>query len=119
MEDARTPRCGRLVRAARRRHGLNQQALAERTGTTQTAISRIERDLVSPSLTTLDRILGAMGETIAVAPLSLDRSPPGGGNTSIRELRADYEQLSSDERLRQAAELSEIQSELAASGPIR
>ena len=60
-----------------------------------------------------------MGETVMVGSLPLGRPPPGGRNTSIQELRADYEQLSAEQRLEQAAELSEIQSELAASRPIQ
>ncbi|MDP9227535.1 MAG: helix-turn-helix domain-containing protein, partial [Actinomycetota bacterium] len=40
---------GQLLREARRRHGVSQKRLAIRAGTTQSAISRIEGDRVSPS----------------------------------------------------------------------
>lgn len=114
MEDAdRIPRCGHLIKAARRRHGLGQVELAERLGTSQPAISRIERDLVSPTVETLERILNAVGETLTVTVLPLSASPPGGSNQSISELRADY-RLSPEERLAQAAVLSEAATELAA-----
>jgi len=112
-EANRTVRCGSLVRDARRRHGLDQVELAERLGTSQPAISRIERDLVSPTVDTLERMLNAMGETLRVSTLPLAESAPGGSNQSIAELRADY-RLSPEERLAQAARLSEIATELAA-----
>jgi UDP-N-acetylglucosamine 1-carboxyvinyltransferase len=49
-EEMRAVRCGSLVRETRRRHGLGQTELAERLGTSQPAISRIERDQISPTL---------------------------------------------------------------------
>lgn len=110
----RTVKCGRLVREARRRHGLDQAELARRLGTGQPAISRLERDVVSPSLDTLSRIFEAMGETVIVETLSLNSPPPGGGNQSVAELRADYRELTAEQRLEQAARLSEIATELAA-----
>ena len=42
-----------LLRDARRRHGLTQRQLAARARTSQAAISRIERGLVSPTVGTL------------------------------------------------------------------
>lgn len=114
MEDARkSPRCGLLVREARRRHKLDQAELARRLGTSQAAISRIERDLVSPSIETLNRIMEAMGETMVVSTTPLNEAAPGAGNVAISELRADYEQLTPGERLEQAAELSKVATELA------
>jgi len=106
-------RCGALVREARRRHDLGQAELAKRLGTSQPAISRIERDQISPTIETLERVLNAMGETLRVSTLALGESVPGGSNQSIAELRADY-RLSPEERLAQAAQLSEIATELAA-----
>src|SRR4051794_2175903 len=97
-QSRRSPSGARLLREARRRHGLTQRTLAERAGTTQAEVSRIERGEVSPSLSTLDRLLTAMGETILLRSLPLDRPPPGGGNLSIRALRADYEQLTPEQR---------------------
>ncbi len=112
-DSARIVRCGALVRAVRRRHGLGQAELARRLETSQPAISRIEQDQVSPTLDTLERILNAMGETLRVATLPLTEPVPGGGNQSLAELRADY-RLSSEQRLAQAAQLSEVATELAA-----
>jgi transcriptional regulator with XRE-family HTH domain len=111
-ESDRVVCCGAFVREARLRHGMDQADLARRLGTSQAAISRIERDLVSPKLETLERILNALGETLRLSTLSLSDSPPEGGNQSIFELRADYK-LSAEERLAQTAQLSEMATQLA------
>lgn len=60
--EATTP--GQLLREARRRHGVTQARLAIRAGTTQSAISRIERDRVSPSVETLRELLHLLGEDL-------------------------------------------------------
>jgi transcriptional regulator with XRE-family HTH domain len=111
-------RCGSLLREARKRHGLDQAELARRVGTEQPAISRIERDVVSPSLDTLNHLFEAMGETLAIAPMSLADPVPGGGNQSIAELRADYRSLTPEERLAQTAHLSKVATALAAEAKI-
>jgi transcriptional regulator with XRE-family HTH domain len=106
--------CGAFVRASRLRHGLDQAELATRAGMRQPAVSRIERDVVSPSLETLERLMKAMGETLMLSSLSLDAPVPGGSNQSLGEVLADFRELSSAERLSQAAKLSEMATELAA-----
>lgn len=113
-----SPRCGRFLVEARRRHKLSQHDLAERTGMTQANISRIERDKVSPSLHTLNRLLEAMGETLQIGSVAISAPPPGGGNVAIRDLRADFDEMTPDQRLEQAALLSRTASELAASRPL-
>lgn len=105
--------CGTFIREARRRHGLDQAELARRVGTAQPAISRLERDVVSPSLDTLNRVLEAMGETLWLRSLALDAPAPNGSNQSVAELRADFRDLSSEQRLAQAARLSEVSTQLA------
>ena len=55
---------GQLLRETRRRHGLTQEQLAARARTSQAAISRIERGLVSPSVDTLAELLDLMGEEL-------------------------------------------------------
>jgi transcriptional regulator with XRE-family HTH domain len=57
---------GRLLREARRRHGLTQAQLAARARTSQAAISRIERGLVSPSVATLASLLDLMNEELVL-----------------------------------------------------
>jgi transcriptional regulator with XRE-family HTH domain len=51
-----------LIRSTRERAGLSQRQLALRAGTTQAAVSRIERGVVSPRFETLRQLLLAMGE---------------------------------------------------------
>lgn len=63
---------GELLRGARRRHGLTQQELADRARTSQAAISRIERDLVSPSVDTLANLLDLLGEELALEARPID-----------------------------------------------
>jgi len=57
---------GELLRDARSRHGLTQQQLAMRARTSQAAISRIERGLVSPSVAMLERLLDLTGEALTL-----------------------------------------------------
>lgn len=63
---------GRLLREARRRHGLTQAQLAARARTSQAAISRIERDLVSPSVATLASLLDLMNEELVLEAREVD-----------------------------------------------
>jgi transcriptional regulator with XRE-family HTH domain len=63
---------GQLLREVRRRHGLTQKQLAARARTSQAAISRIERDLISPSVDTLASLVDLMGEELALAAMPVD-----------------------------------------------
>jgi transcriptional regulator with XRE-family HTH domain len=63
---------GELLREARGRHGVSQKQLAMRASTTQSAISRIERDRVSPSVATLSELLYLLGEDLALGALRRD-----------------------------------------------
>lgn len=56
-----------MLREARGRHGVSQAQLAIRAGTTQSAISRIERDRVSPSIQTLSELLFLLGEDLSLS----------------------------------------------------
>jgi transcriptional regulator with XRE-family HTH domain len=98
-----------LIREVRMRHGLDQRALARRAGTSQGQISKIERGVVSPSIATVERLLGVMGER-----LQLSAVPGLRPNMSVRELRRDYKELSIDERVAQVAELSSALGKIAA-----
>lgn len=104
-----SPDAGTVLRETRARHGLSQAALARRAGTTQKHVSRIERGELSPSVTTLARLLGAMGER-----LNLTAVPAPRDNRSDAELRAEYEQLSASERLAHTAALSRTLTGIAA-----
>jgi len=65
---------GQLIRETRLRHGLSQARLALRAGTRQSAISRLEKDEISPSFETLEQLLNAMGESVRVDSGPLERS---------------------------------------------
>ncbi|MES2434402.1 MAG: helix-turn-helix transcriptional regulator [Pseudomonadota bacterium] len=52
--------------SARAAAGLTQEALAERMGTTQSAIARLEGGRVSPSVETLRRYAKAVGKRLRV-----------------------------------------------------
>ena len=101
---------GAFIRETRRAHGLDQAAFARRAGTSQTYISRIERDDISPSVRTLERLLQSMG-----LRLRLEVEPLSPGNASVEQLRADFKELSPGERLEQAMRLSEYLTGVAAS----
>jgi transcriptional regulator with XRE-family HTH domain len=64
---------GQLIRGTRERHGLSQARLARRTGTHQSAISRLEADEVSPRVETLALLMSAMGERLELAGVPLER----------------------------------------------
>ena len=65
--DVMTP--AELIRSTRTRLGLSQRRLALRAGTTQAAVSRIERGVVSPTFATLHELMVAMGEeAVSVIP---------------------------------------------------
>jgi transcriptional regulator with XRE-family HTH domain len=63
---------GELLREARARHGVSQKQLAMRASTTQSSISRIERDKVSPSVETLRELLYLLGEDLELGASSRD-----------------------------------------------
>jgi transcriptional regulator with XRE-family HTH domain len=54
------------LRDARRRGGLTQAALAERTGTSQATISAYETGAKQPSISTLTRLLAATGHSLEI-----------------------------------------------------
>ena len=83
---------GELLQRGPRRHGVSQKRLAIRAGTTQSAISRIERDRVSPSVETLRELLHLLGED-----LTLGAEPRDCGID--RTLNHERRRLSPSERL--------------------
>ena len=52
---------GGTIRRARLRSGISQRELARRAGTSQAAISRIERGLEEPTLARVEQILAGLG----------------------------------------------------------
>ena len=55
---------------ARKNAGLTQQELAERIGANKGYVSRLERGLVTPSVSTLYRIAAAMGLAVELRPIA-------------------------------------------------
>ena len=56
---------GKNLKDARFRAGLTQAELAEKSGTTQTTVARIERDAVQPEVTTIRKLASALGVSIS------------------------------------------------------
>lgn len=57
---------GEIIRQRRLANGLTQKQLAIRAGSTQAAVSRLERDELSPTFETFERLLQVMGEEAEV-----------------------------------------------------
>jgi transcriptional regulator with XRE-family HTH domain len=72
-----------LIREARARAGLTQQELAQRIGTTQSAVARWERGRARPSLETLLRVVRACGLELR---LGLEAADPGEASLIERNL---------------------------------
>ncbi|HJR52474.1 MAG TPA: helix-turn-helix transcriptional regulator [Gemmatimonadota bacterium] len=86
----------RLTRLARKRAGLTQRELSERTGVPQPAIARLESGRASPRAATVEKLLAACGFRLTIEP----RRGEGVDRTAIRELL----DLTPDARARLAAE---------------
>jgi transcriptional regulator with XRE-family HTH domain len=93
-----------LLREARTRQGISQRRLALRAGTSQDAISRIERGVESPTLERLAHLLMVLGER-----LELDTMP-------LVEAEAGVARLTVRERLREAASWNLVASKLEIAG---
>lgn len=83
---------GRILREARIRHGVSQERLAIRAGTTQSAISRIEKERLSPTVQTLAALLRLLGEDLVLTTRQRDAGID-------RTLIGERLQLKEDERL--------------------
>ena len=68
----RTIQLAMEIHALRETRGFSQRELAERLGTTQSAVARLEAGNVSPSLPTLDRVAEALGVELVVSFVDLD-----------------------------------------------
>lgn len=100
---------GQLIRHTRLRHGLSQARLARRTSTRQSAISRLERNEISPTVETLRLLMNAMGEELAL------ETAPSPRNYDPLHRRAQAER-SPDERLALAISWNRLAAQLADSG---
>jgi transcriptional regulator with XRE-family HTH domain len=100
---------GAILGDRRREHGLTQTQLARRAGTTQAAISRLERDELSPSFDTFGRVLAAMGDIFEVAVM---REPGGPDAGHLADLLA----RTPSERLELAMSWNLLAGEIALAG---
>jgi transcriptional regulator with XRE-family HTH domain len=100
---------GRALREARERQGLSQRRLAVRAGTSQDAISRIERGVEAPTLERFAQLMLVLGcqPVLRVEPL---QSPVPGS-----ELAAGGE-MTAAERFREATSWNLVASRLATAG---
>ena len=57
---------GRMVREVREARGLSQRQLAERMGTTQSVVGRLEAGGSKPTIVTLERVAHALGLRLEV-----------------------------------------------------
>lgn len=97
------------MRETRQRIGLTQRRLALRAGTSQDAISRIERGDEAPTMERFGQLMLAMGQRVALSVEPLE--------TRVRtsELAAAAA-MTPEERLREAASWNRLASRLAAAG---
>jgi transcriptional regulator with XRE-family HTH domain len=97
-----------VIRSARERAGLSQRELAERAGTSQPAVARVESGRGSVTIGTLRRLLAAAG-----FELVLGAEPAVAGDPVTAAYRRDVDRTlireslgrTVDERLRTGAEL--------------
>ena len=104
-----------ILLEARRRAGLGQAELAERAGTSQSAIARLERGHSSPTLATLERLVAAagFGLRLELVPLAVEDPLIHAYKKDVdRTLVRENLRRSVDERLRSMAELQEFGREL-------
>lgn len=100
---------GRIIRERRLERGLSQARLARRAGTSQDAISRIERGDQSPSFERFRELLFLMGHRPALTIEPLDPGMPGD------QLHASLG-LTPEERLRESASWSLVATSLELAG---
>lgn len=100
---------GQVIRQRRLAHGLTQAQLALRAGTTQTALSRLERGEISPTFATLERLLFVLGEEAALRVVPLE------GDHDAAHL-ADLHARSPSERLELAMSWNRLAGEVALAG---
>lgn len=68
----RSVRLAMEIRSLREQRGLSQRDLADRLGTTQSAVARLEAGHISPSLPTLDKVADALGVELVVTLVDLE-----------------------------------------------
>jgi len=100
---------GTMLRETRVGQGLSQRRLALRAGTSQDAISRIERGVEAPTLERFDQLMRAMGQRSVLSIEPLESPVPD------IELAAAAA-MTPDERFREAVSWNRVASQLASAG---
>lgn len=108
-----------LLRQARRLSGLTQRDLADRAGTSQPAIARIESGLASPTLSTLERLATAAGYDLKLSLVPRPQADP-----VVERYKRDVDRTllrenlkkSVDQRLRSLVELQKVATEVRRAG---
>ena len=106
---------GNAIAAARRAAGLTQQELAERAGTSQSAVARLERGRSSPTLATVERLAAAAGCILRVELLPATTPDPvvdAYKRDVDRTLLRENLRKSVDERLASLDELQQFDAEI-------
>jgi transcriptional regulator with XRE-family HTH domain len=98
-----------LLREARERQGLSQRRLALRAGTSQDAISRIERGVEAPTLERFAQLMLVLGLQPILGVQPLESPVP-------RSELAVGGEMAAGERLREATSWNLVASRLAAAG---
>jgi transcriptional regulator with XRE-family HTH domain len=101
---------GLLLRNVRLRHGLTQMDLSRRASTTARQVGRIERDEISPSVRTLQRLMRAMGEELVLST----GGAVAGADPVLEQARADLRDLTVAQRVAQSMALSRTATAIAA-----
>jgi transcriptional regulator with XRE-family HTH domain len=78
----------RLIRSARLRAGLSLRQLAERAGTSHSALAAYESRRTTPNVDTLDRVLRAAGFTseVQLTPSPVEGTDPGARGRELIEV---------------------------------
>jgi len=100
---------GQIIRERRLANGLTQAQLALRGGSTQAAVSRLERGELSPTFETFERLLEVMGER---AEIVVNRAPTDYDRARVTALRA----RAPGERLALALSWNRLAGEVARAG---
>ena len=104
-----------IVVRARTRAGLTQQQLADRSGTSQSAIARLESGHASPTFATVERLVAAAGLVMRI-----ELSPAGTPDPVVETYKRDVDRTllrenlrkSVDDRLRSLVDLQDLGREL-------
>ena len=91
MGGMNTVALGMKIASARKAAGLTQAELAERVGTKQASISKIETGRVVPTLPVLDRIARAVGSPIVITLGQERTADVAERRRRVRQVLGDYE----------------------------